>query len=306
MNLKEKFENEKDYRTYRRIDDKHIYDWFVGYSEIGNKCIVLINNGKYIKFESTKFIRTNFEKRVDGKFILSFELIDSKYSDIYIKFCEDLIETSRSQRVGDIFEFILMRWNMWKSIFKNMLERILTENEIKGLIGELIYLKKFMFKQYGIEAGINAWQGPINLHKDFEIQDTWYEIKTTNDNSLTVTISSSQQLEDLNPGQLVIIRLTNTNESVNDSITLNKLISEINLMIENKKINELYWSKLNYIGYMYNEEYNKYNYKLYSITRYDTSKTSFPKIISKELKDGISNVSYEILINRIEQYKIKE
>lgn len=308
MSLAERFENERINKTYRRIDDIHSLDWYIGYNEEDEKSLVLITNGEYKKYESTKFIFAKLEKRVDNKMYLSFNLTDDKYKDIFFKFCEDMIETTRNlDSKCDIIDFVSMRWNMWRLAFKNN-NRSLTENEIKGLIGELIFLRDVMIPKYGVERSINSWQGPLNYHKDYEINDEWYEIKTVSDNSLTVKISSVQQLEDREEkkGELVVITLSNTNKENSSKITISNIISNIDREIDNMDLKRFFWGKLNDFGYVYEEEYENYIYKLENMSRYNVLNENFPRIISKKLQKGIVNVSYEIGIRDIEEYLIKE
>ena len=199
-----------------------------------------------------------------------------------------------------------MRWNMWRIAFKNSSNKILNENEIKGLIGELIFLNEYMIKKYGIERSIRSWQGPLNFHKDYEISENWYEIKAISNNSLTVNISSVEQLESNFKGELDIVILEQANELVNECVSLNKLISIINNKIDNIDVKRIFWNKLDNIGYLYDEEYDKYNYRVIDINRYRVEDDTFPRILRKELKKGIINVSYEVALNDIDSYLIKE
>ncbi len=306
MNLCEKFENEKETKTYRRYDEIHKFDWFVGYNENNNKSLVLVIIGEFTKFESTKIINVRLEKRIDNKLSLSFNLIDNNYSDIFYKFCEDMIENTRNIDNDNIIKFLNMRWNMWRIAFKNSSNKILNENEIKGLIGELIFLNEYMIKKYGIERSIRSWQGPLNFHKDYEISENWYEIKAISNNSLTVNISSVEQLESNFKGELDIVILEQANELVNECVSLNKLISIINNKIDNIDVKRIFWNKLDNIGYLYDEEYDKYNYRVIDINRYRVEDDTFPRILRKELKKGIINVSYEVALNDIDSYLIKE
>ena len=85
MSLAERFENERINKTYRRIDDIHSLDWYIGYNEEDEKSLVLITNGEYKKYESTKFIFVKLEKRVDNKMYLS-SLSQFSYFFIYVLF----------------------------------------------------------------------------------------------------------------------------------------------------------------------------------------------------------------------------
>ena len=163
-----------------------------------------------------------------------------------------------------------------------------------------------MFENYGIEKSIKSWQGPLNFHKDYEIENTWYEVKTTSSNAMTVSISSIEQLESNCIGELDIVILEQTNEVVEENISLNKLISIINNKIMDIDLKRIFWRKLDNLGYLYDDEYDRYNYRLIKINRYMIEDNSFPRILRNELKEGIINVSYEIDIRNIERYLIKE
>ena len=307
MELLERFENEKKTKTFRRIDNNHNLDWYIGYDENSKKAVALIINDYFIEFDSTKIIKVKLEKRIDGKLILTFSLIDERYIDIYLKFCEDLFSFS-SGITKNVLKNVLIRWNMWKSTFKNMHNEKMSENEIKGLIGELIFLDKVMFSLYGIDNSIKCWQGPLNYHKDFEISDNWYEVKTISDNSLTVKINSLQQLDnkDNKNGELAIIVLKNTNEENNDYITISKLINSIDKKILDLNIKEIFWEKIKSSKYVFDEAYDKYVYELYRIKEYNVDNNEFPRICSNEIREGIVKVNYEIDIESIKKFLIEE
>ena len=69
--------------------------------------------------------------------------------------------------------------------------------------------------------------GPLLGHKDFELSDTWFEVKTVNEAAIQVVISSIEQLEAEKDGHLVIIRLEDTNPLANGAVSLNRLVLEI-------------------------------------------------------------------------------
>ena len=305
MNIFEKFENEK--RTYRRFDDTHPLEWYIGYDEEEKKSLVLVTKGEYIKYESTNFISVNIQSREDNNLALSFTLINDDFSEIFLKFCEDIVESSRINNINKPLENVVIRWNMWRNVFKNSYKDILKENEIRGLIGELLFLKEYMIPNYGVEKSIVSWVGPTKAHKDYEINDTWYEVKTIVSNALTVKISSLQQLDSILDGELVIIYLENTNEVVDYRITLNSIVNDISDFLVELKLKSIFFNKLGEVGYFYSGEYDNYNYKLEKIERYEVTKNNgFPTIKQQELFDGIVKVSYEILLEKIRKHLIKE
>ena len=76
----------------------------------------------------------------------------------------------------------VVRWKYWLELFGKKKGTLLDKSEIKGLIGELLLLKDKFIPEYGVTDAIASWMGPMLGHKDFEIADTWYEVKAVNEN----------------------------------------------------------------------------------------------------------------------------
>lgn len=305
MELKEKFEKEIEAETFKRIDAIHPLDIYIGHNEKGNKTLIIVEFGQIEEVESTRMIDVSFTKRTDNKLSLAFSLLDDAMKDMFYSFCEDIVESSKNIEKEKAIQFIIRRWKDWINLFKNPYTTILTENEIRGLIGELIFLNEFMFEKYGIEKGLNSWIGSSKAHKDFEIEDTWYEVKTIRENALTVKIHSLEQLDSKNLGNLILIRLEPSNKSINEYIDLNGYVEKIKNKLINDKQKMLFLEKVKEIGYFYTEEYDKYTYRLKKIERYLVN-NEFPKITKRELRDEIVRVTYDIEINRIRSFKIEE
>ena len=161
-----------------------------------------------------------------------------------------------------------------------------------------------MIPQYGIEKSIIAWQGPSKNHKDFEIEDTWYEIKTIGQAALTIKISSVEQLDSTVKGNLEVVVLNKTNEEFNNSISLNKIVEVLSKKINSFEAYRMFQNKLLEAGYSYDEEYENYVYKYIKRSTYLVN-DDFPRVRLNDLSDEIVKVSYEILLKDIERFKKK-
>lgn len=300
--IKNRFEELKELNSYKRIDENHPLDVYIGFDETNKKSLAIVLDGEIIQLDSTKMITTRVYKRKDNKLNISFNLQEDYMCDVFYKFCDDIIESTRNFQMNNYLEFIIERWQRWIALFTKTRTSLLSENEIRGLLGELIFLKEEMFKKYGIYRSIVAWQGCERLHKDFEIDDEWYEIKTIRQNGNIVTISSIEQLDDEKEGKLVVIKLENGNTEINDYITLNKYINEIENMIEIIDIKNNFLNKLNLVGYIYDECYDSYIYTKKGMDFYSVN-NSFPKLRKEDLKEGIGKISYEIYLDAIKDLK---
>lgn len=187
-------------------------------------------------------------------------------------------------------------------MFSKRNPNILDKVEVKGLIGELLVLEKYIIPKWGEKVAIISWMGPLLGHKDFEIEDTWYEVKSVNENALQIMISSLEQLESDIDGHMVIVRLEESNSVVKNTYNLNDLVISIAEKISNPENMDIFRSKLEKVGYMFNEEYNEFYFSLKGIQKYIITE-DFPRLRRSKINQYIGNVKYSILIDGISGFK---
>lgn len=295
------FRETKNNFAFKLISPTHPLDLYLGYNDFGKKTLALVEENVEQNFQSTKLIEVKIATRHDGKKAVCFSLIDDTEVDIFNKFCEDIFESTKNVSKSEGLKIINSRWNRWINMFKNPHLLIMGEKEIRGLIGELIFLKDFMFDKYTIEKSITAWMGPKSSHKDIEIDQTWYEIKTCYQSSKSVTISSIEQLDSKQNGHLCVVELENTNRYVTDHVTLNKLVSQILDMILDEEVQKEFMRKVTEAGYSYFEEYDNYIYFCKNINKYLVD-DKFPRLKKEDLPKEIATASYELLIPNLKDF----
>ena len=304
MNLMKKFNEGKNHKKYFRIDPDYKLDAYVGYNEEGQMSLSIIENGRIEKINSSKFIHAQLNKRNDGKLVLSFDLQDSAYISTFLVLCSDLIEMCECNGKDKAIQTAIERWNFWRDMFSNKQPDILSKKEIKGLIGELIVLSEFMIKKHGHFEAINSWMGPLLGHKDFEFGDEWIEVKSINTASNQVTISSLEQLDSQVEGKLIIVRLEDTNSSVDDAINLNSIVNEIVEDLDSSDIMQAFQMKLYSAGYAYNKLYDDINFRFEKMETYKVV-DEFPRLTRGNVNLKIGNAKYTILLDGIESFKEK-
>ena len=267
--------------------------------------MIITEVGEIKDIQSSKCIDVKIYEKLPNKVSISFNLMDKSMSKLFLQFCNDIIESSRDIDKTKAINFIIKRWQYWIMMFKRPYTDLLTENQILGLLGELIYLKKYMIPKYGQSKAIDSWLGPNKSHKDFEIDDTWYEIKVIKPSSLTVKISSIEQLDSNFIGNLVTIILDKSNKYIENAISINEYCDKLESTIINFDDKLKFRQKLTQSGYYKNEEYDKYIYKFINKKEY-TVDNNFPKLSKENLSDGILKASYEVSLDYIEQFLIEE
>lgn len=302
MDLRSKFEKGKANRTFQRIDSTYVVNIFVGFDDDGRMTVVITENSIYKQISSTKLIEVTLKMRKDGKMALSFSLLDMAYESLFLIFCSDIIAICEKAGSNQAITCAIIRWKYWKEMFGKRKQTVLDKQEIKGLIGELLILKEGILTRWGEERAVQAWMGPLFGHKDFEIDDTWYEVKSVNENALQVKISSFEQLESDRKGHLIVVRLEDTSTVAENSININKLVAEIISVITDVESLRILQTKLDNIGYSFDEEYNSWNFLYKGSQSYYVDDT-FPRIRKKDVDNAIGNAQYTIMLDGIERFR---
>ena len=302
MDIKEKFERGSESHTYQRIDIDYKVNIFLGYNEDGKLSMVITEPGKETLVKSTKQIEVKMKRREDGKLALSFDLLDEAYKSIFYVFCNDIINVAEKSGSSMAISGVLTRWKYWKEMFGKRKNEILDKSEIKGLMGELIQIKDYFLVKWDEKTAYESWLGPLYGHKDFELDNTWYEVKAVNENALQVRISSLEQLESDIDGHLMVVRLEETSKVSDRGINLNSLISDMASRINDPDIMDLFLERLDNMGYSYNLDYDDYCF-IYKGTEIYKVDNKFPKITRKSVASAIGNASYSVLLNAIIGFK---
>ena len=302
MNLEQKFNIGAKNNSYQRVDANFLVDIFVGYNEHGQMSMVVIEEGKEVKISPSQFINLSLTKRTDGKLVLSFDLQDVSYKSIFFVFCKDMIFNIEQFGKKNAIAGAIRRWQYWKEVFGKKRSNLLEFSAIKGLVGELLVLKNVFMNKWPQNKAIESWMGPLLGHKDFEIEDTWYEVKSVNEQAMQIPISSIEQLESNVTGHLIVIRLEKTNETVYEAISANSLVKEITNLIQDPLTLRAFQEKLVAMDFYPFPEYDswKFSYKGIEIFRVDNE---FPRITRKELSEYICDVKYTLLLNGINRFK---
>lgn len=305
MDLSEKFSKGAETHTYQRIGSEYKSDVFLGYSDAGDMSMVIADYSAPAKVDSSKLIEVLLTQRVDGKKALTFNLLDNAYDTMFIVFCKDIIMECEKVDRNKTISSAINRWNYWKELFGKKKRTLLNKAEIKGLIGELIELKEYFIPKYGEYDAIVSWMGPLYGHKDFEIYDTWYEIKTISVNAIQVEISSLEQLESVIEGHLAIVRVEDTSAKMEGAINLNGIVVEIADSIKSQVDLDMFRTRLDNVGYSMDPEYEN-NCFLYKGAEIYTVNALFPKILRSDISTSIVNAKYSILIDGIAKFKEEE
>lgn len=289
--------------AFNLVDSSHKLEFYVGIDDRGRKCIILRSKDRPDVVKSTSAIEISIGQVRNNIWSLGFHLVQNSMSGLFYRFCEDIIESSRDLPESITgMSYVVKRYNSWKKMFYTMKRELLSENEIMGLIGELLFLKNEMLERYNEEEAISSWSGCDKTHKDFSIENEWYEVKSTYTSSLTVKIHSIEQLDSDDEGRLVVFEFEKMSESF-DGYTLNNVVRDV-LNSISAEMADIILEKIKNVGWEYNDGYDKYVYRIVSYTKYIVN-DEFPRIKKKDIPLSVVKLEYELLKRDLLRFKEK-
>ena len=291
--------------TYQRVNSTHLLDLYVGIDDTARWTLLLISEYQPLKVASSRMILVKSGRRPDKKWSLSFSLVDDSYKDMFVLFCEDIVSSSACIKNKEkATRFVGKRYKEWREMLANARGNLLSPAEIKGLLGEMYFLKEYLCIKYGAEKAALSWTGPKCLPQDYIIDDTWYEVKTVSTSRTEVSISSIEQLDCAKPGELVVIRADKTSVTNTDAVNLNVLYKELLAVLPDDDSREKFSTMLLHYGYYPRPEYEgeEYTFEIKETVRYAVP-TDFPCIRRANLPESITEARYSLSLAAIDTYR---
>lgn len=302
INVKETFERFNTANYFSRVDNHHILELHIGLDDKGQKAIELRAPFVPRKVSGTAAIEVNQFTKPEYNTI-RFSLCDKEISGLFYMFCDDLIEETRNLTSRDEgYTAIVNRFFQWKKMFVSANGTLLTEPEIMGMIGEILYLKRYLIPRLGPYEALKSWSGQELTHKDFSYDNTWTEVKSVKSGAQSVKISSLEQLDSDEPGTLAVFMLEKMSMAYH-GITLNKLIVETRNLFTSGEDRDSFMSKVAVQGYEYKNYYDEYVYEISGFKEYRVS-DDFPRLTANDVASAIKKATYDLSLTDLAPYEI--
>lgn len=242
--------------------------------------------------------------------LLIIQLLHPNSRDIFAVLCENLIQSVIKFNTGQIISRIVVnQLEKWKTLFEKNSSTELTPAEQQGLYGELHFLQKFLAKPDITPCdALHTWVGVDKAMRDFQ-GSTWaIEVKTTSTNNpQKVTINGERQLDETLLENLFLYHFS-VEISNGNGQTLCQKIAVIRETLKNDTpASSLFNTKLFEAGYLDKHE-PFYQDRFYQVRTENFYKieNNFPRIKENELRSGVSDVKYAIILAMCNEHLISE
>lgn len=292
--------------VFQLCDADHPLDFYIGKDSNKQRLLLLVTPEVPPAIRDMRAIHIRTFKRDDGKWSLLLTLDSLSLAPMFSLLCDDLIEASRNtgQPADKSLGFVLKRLSNWRRLLERGLPDLLSENEIRGICGELLFLQR-LFDHLGKSEAIKAWVGPQKADQDFQAPVSAWEIKTIRPGASRVTISSESQLQvTTRVIYLAVFELADCMADGANAFTLNTLVDNVRASLaEDHDTCELFEERLITAGYVSRPEYDAPSLVERSLAIFSVN-TGFPCITREMLAPGISHVGYDLLLSACDNFRI--
>ncbi len=296
----------------RRIDHTHALDLFWARDHLGRYLFIfelppdaVMQQSNLPALAGMQLTHMPASGEVPARMVL---VLNEKTNwEIFLALCNDLVHTTRNCKgIQEAVQTILRRLGRWQEFLKKQRPGLLSEEQIKGLIGELLFIRDTLNPEFGPAQAITFWQGPETLPQDFNVNDCAIEVKCQSGVSQpTVRISSAEQLcPQLPEMYLRVLTLGRTAPDNSEAINLPLLVDQIRQALDTcsppalERFNDLLFMT----GYVDSERYRDFSYLLAGQAMFHVV-DGFPRICPDDLPAGIARLSYSVSLSECAPFK---
>lgn len=222
--------------------------------------------------------------------------------EMFRALCIDLLSASNEGADEAVaLQQLIHRLLRWQRLLSKTGGRLLDEQEIRGLIGELLFLRDRLLP-HGGAAAVSGWQGPDGFPQDFVYAGRLIEVKTyAAGSNPAVRIASAEQLSSGDvPLFLHLICLVRQEAALN----LLDLVDEIRTLLRTEP-HQMYVfeDKLLTMGYIDLSDYRAMAFAVTSTHDYQV-REGFPRLAVEHLPAGVTDVSYSIQLVNLQPFAV--
>ena len=287
----------------RRIDESHPHDFYWAIDADGHRMLVFRAKSPVATLSLPSLRGIHLELESDR---LILRLIQNSDLEIFSTLCWSLIDRTRSAEVGhDVIARIAHHLERWQRFLGRGNHNLLTDEQIRGLFCELVFLEQELISRFGYGA-IAFWRGPAGDPQDFSVGTTLFEIKSHMAGAAPVlTISSAEQLWHVS-GELFLVAyaIGETVREASGAISLSGLVTRLRNRLTGAEMAELFEDRLLEVRYT---DHPQYDQKFFSISVPDAYRVTddFPRITKAMMRPGVCRVKYGIEIAACLPFKVE-
>ncbi|MGM0930072.1 MAG: PD-(D/E)XK motif protein [Actinomycetota bacterium] len=292
--------------TLRELDPTLATRMVYGADEVGRLSFGLITRqppGLPQLSDAVTIVRA--EREHDGTWILLLTLEDAKFSEVFMQLCGHVYaKVSECVSEGAGISAAMECFVEWRQLFQASKKRLLSIEQCRGMFAELDFGFNVLGQKIGPSSVVEGWQGPYGSDQDFQFLDVHYEVKSRHATTHALKIASEYQLDGDNI-VLVTVEVADSAKQLPGFMSLSSLVGFArNAVALDGGDLEAFDSALYELGYDPSEEFYDQTYFSSRAFDYYSVSDGFPRITTRDMATGVSNVTYRLGLTALNDYAI--
>ena len=235
-------------------------------------------------------------------------LTDREQKDIFLRLCRDIVEATSLAKTEEqaIARFLARTWR-WHRLLQGVRDGRLSDEEQKGLIGEIVVLERHLLPNLGALDAVRCWTGPLGTHQDFELSQVRVEAKARSSATPRVTISSEHQLASAATETLFlhVTEMTISTENKANAVTVTDAATRVRTLMASgdPAAVDLFEARLDAVGFDWADDYSDKNWLVGAESVYEV-RDGFPRITLETVPRGAGDVRYTISLPDCEAFRV--
>ncbi|MDE0210954.1 MAG: PD-(D/E)XK motif protein, partial [Boseongicola sp.] len=225
-------------------------------------------------------------------------LTDGEQREVFHRFCVDVVEATRVAKSADeaVERFLARTWR-WHRLLRSGQDGRLSEEEQKGLVGELRVIERYLLDVIDTHDAVVGWTGPLGAPKDFDIGLVGIEAKARSPQRAEVRISSVDQLDSAGMSRL-FLSVIEVGASFDDSataVTITDLATRVRSRIAALDMSAAiaFDERLAATGFDWEDDYSDRRWSIGDEVLYEVT-DGFPRLTPAMVPAAVDDVRYTI------------
>ncbi len=226
-------------------------------------------------------------------------------TEVFRAVASDLYQALARSTAEHVEKALIDRLDRWKSFFALVGPAGLSHGAQVGLFGELWLLMEHLIPVLGPSLAVAGWTGPKHANHDFQYGRHCLEVKSsTAKQHHQFQVTSERQLETTGLDSLVVVYISFA-ELETEATTLPAMIHSIREKLgADSEPRKSFEEKLIEAGYIDAQSgLYRTGYSHRTTRMFDVSET-FPRLLEKDLPQGVGDLSYSVMLSACEPFKI--
>ncbi len=295
----------------RRIDPALPWDLFWAVDS-ERQCLLVLRHGAEVspadRLLKIRGLRVETQSDDQGGQIL-IRLLEPEQREIFSGFCQDVVRATCSAKTEAeaVARFLGRTWR-WHRLLKSGGDERLSEEEQRGLIGELRLIEKHLLPVLGPVGAVRSWTGPLDAARDFEISTLHVETKTRRPMQNAVVVSSERQLDPEGCDRLFlhVAQIAAATEETETGFTVTDAAKRVLRWLEARDPLAVgtFEERLLAAGLEWEHDYSDCLWLVTAETLFEV-KDAFPRVTRSMLPAGIEDVRYRLALAECEDHRVE-